>query len=67
MNQDATGIRMLAIDAAMRRRFYADAPAALARRNAAYFVDLVLGNLRLLVCGALWAALFVIAIMTRTA
>ena len=28
--------------------------------------DIVLGNLRLLVCGALWAALFVIAIMTRT-
>jgi decaprenyl-phosphate phosphoribosyltransferase len=28
--------------------------------------DIVLGNLRLLVCGALWAGLFVVAIMTRT-
>ncbi|KQQ06168.1 MULTISPECIES: decaprenyl-phosphate phosphoribosyltransferase [unclassified Rathayibacter] len=28
--------------------------------------DIVLGNMRLLICGALWAALFVIAIVTRT-
>ncbi|MBF4461019.1 MULTISPECIES: decaprenyl-phosphate phosphoribosyltransferase [unclassified Rathayibacter] len=28
--------------------------------------DIVLGNVRLLVCGGLWAALFIVAILTRT-
>jgi hypothetical protein len=40
MTRNETGIRMLAIDATMRRRFYADAPAALSRRTGTYFVDL---------------------------
>ncbi|NRD09159.1 decaprenyl-phosphate phosphoribosyltransferase [Rathayibacter agropyri] len=36
------------------------------RGRAAAPEELVLGNLRLLICGALWAALFVVAIVTRT-
>lgn len=36
------------------------------RGRAAAPEELLLGNLRLLICGALWAALFVVAIATRT-
>lgn len=35
------------------------------RGRAAAPEELVLGDLRLLICGALWAVLFVVAIVTR--